>query len=621
MKRIVLVTFASGLIWACGTINQEKANSSDPAAPPAVSSIEQSSAVLDQTSQQPSVSDTKSVPTDAVSSDLEELSVGSQQRRARVDAEARGAGGAAVGSSSNPGDAVWMSRGISVVPEISMKALALSPFPSALEPLPLRYNREGYSAISENPFLTVSQNPLSTFSIDVDAASYSNIRRFINSNQLPPIDAVRLEEMINYFTYEYPEPTGDNPFSITSEVSEAPWNRDNRLVQIGLQGRKISNDSLPPSNLVFLIDVSGSMSSPDKLPLLKSAFRMLVNELRPEDRVAIVVYAGAAGMVLPSTPSSHKSQILDVLDHLTAGGSTAGGAGINLAYDIAHEHFEEDGNNRVILATDGDFNVGVSSDSELVRLIESKRKERIFLTVLGFGTGNLQDAKMEQLADKGNGNYAYIDNVREARKVLVNEMGGTLHTIAKDVKIQIEFNPGQVQAYRLIGYENRILAKEDFNDDRKDAGELGAGHTVTALYEVVPHGGEGPSTSVDSLKYQTTEIRSGAYTSAEMMTVKMRFKRPGVERSEAIELLVSDIQLDLKSTTENFRFASAVAEFGLLLRKSDYLANATYGQVIDLARGALGKDEFGYRAEFVRMVETAELLRPGFTSSNDFRSP
>ncbi|MBT5874341.1 MAG: VWA domain-containing protein, partial [Candidatus Latescibacteria bacterium] len=464
-----------------------------------------------------------------------------------------------------------MSRGISVVPEFSMKTQALSPFPSALEPLPLRYNREGYSAISENPFLTVSQNPLSTFSIDVDAASYSNIRRFINSNQLPPIDAVRLEEMINYFTYEYPEPTGDNPFSITSEVSEAPWNRDNRLVQIGLQGRKISNDSLPPSNLVFLIDVSGSMSSPDKLPLLKSAFRMLVNELRPEDRVAIVVYAGAAGMVLPSTPSSHKSQILDVLDHLTAGGSTAGGAGINLAYDIAHEHFEEDGNNRVILATDGDFNVGVSSDSELVRLIESKRKERIFLTVLGFGTGNLQDAKMEQLADKGNGNYAYIDNVREARKVLVNEMGGTLHTIAKDVKIQIEFNPGQVQAYRLIGYENRILAKEDFNDDRKDAGELGAGHTVTALYEVVPRGGEGPSTSVDSLKYQTTEIRSGAYTSAEMMTVKMRFKRPGVERSEAIELLVSDIQLDLKSTTENFRFASAVAEFGLLLRKSDYL--------------------------------------------------
>lgn len=617
MKRLIVVTFASGLIWACGSINQEKANTTEPAVP-AVSSIEQNPQLLDETSLNTSAPETESVPPDAVSAESQAFRLESRMRRTGVDTGTRGAGATAVGIGEGGG----MGRGISVVPQMMLSPQAITSFPAETETIPQRFNREGYSAINENPFLTVSQNPLSTFSIDVDAASYSNIRRFINRSQLPPIDAVRLEEMINYFAYEYPQPTGDSPISITSEVSEAPWNRNNRLVQIGLQGRPMSKDGLPPSNLVFLIDVSGSMSYPDKLPLLKSAFRMLVNELRPEDRVAIVVYAGAAGMVLPSTSSSHKSQILDVLDHLSAGGSTAGGAGINLAYDIAHDHFIKDGNNRVILATDGDFNVGVSSDAELIRLIESKRKKRIYLTVLGFGTGNLQDAKMEQLADKGNGNYAYIDNVREARKVLVNEMGGTLHTIAKDVKIQIEFNPAQVQAYRLIGYENRMLAKEDFNDDRKDAGELGAGHSVTALYEVVPREGSAPSsTTVDPLKYQHTEINEDAFSSAEMMTVKMRFKRPDADESEAVELLVSDREIDLESTTQNFRFASAVAEFGLLLRKSDHRANATYGQVLDLARSASGSDEFGYRAEFIRMVETGELLRPGFSSSSGFGSP
>ncbi len=373
--------------------------------------------------------------------------------------------------------------------------------------LPLRgrynsnFNTEAYDYIAESIFVSAAFDPVSTFSIDVDRASYSNIRRFINDGQLPPEDAVRIEEMINYFTYDYPAPTSDHPFSVTAEMSVAPWNSLHKLVRIGIQGRKIDTEDLPPTNLVFLIDVSGSMQSANKLPLLKSSFRMLVGELRPEDRVALVVYAGAAGLVLPSTPGDSKDEILEAIEALEAGGSTAGGEGIKLAYEVARENYIEGGNNRVILATDGDFNVGASSDAEMVRLIEEMREDGTFLTVLGFGTGNIKDSKMEKLADHGNGNFAYIDNLMEARKVLVTEMGGTLLTIAKDVKIQVEFNPARVQAYRLIGYENRALRDEEFNDDTKDAGELGAGHSVTALYEVIPVGVESAFLgSVDSLR-------------------------------------------------------------------------------------------------------------------------
>jgi Ca-activated chloride channel family protein len=392
----------------------------------------------------------------------------------------------------------------------------------------LRYavpgDREQYARIYDNRFLATGTHPLSTFSIDVDAASYSNIRRFLTSGQRPPADAVRIEEMINYFSYTYPEPDGSEPFSVTTEMGPAPWNPQHQLVLVGLQGRRISRENLPPSNLVFLLDVSGSMNAPDKLPLVQSAFRLLVKQLRREDRVAIVVYAGAAGLVLPSTPGSERDQILAAIDQLEAGGSTAGGAGIQLAYRVAKEHFIPGGNNRVILATDGDFNVGVSSDAELVRMIEEKRNEGTYLTVLGFGTGNLQDAKMEQLADKGNGNYAYVDNINEARKVFVHELGATLLTIAKDVKIQVEFNPARVQAYRLIGYENRILASEDFNDDARDAGELGAGHSVTALYEIVPAGQplDVSVGKVDSLKYQPVATERRTYASSEYRSIKLR---------------------------------------------------------------------------------------------------
>ena len=346
------------------------------------------------------------------------------------------------------------------------------------------FNTEQYNRIYDNEFLMAKDNPLSTFSIDVDTASYSNIRRFLNNNQLPPKDAVRIEEMINYFSYDYPQPKENEPFSVTTEVAACPWNKDHQLVLIGLQGRNVETANLPPSNLVFLLDVSGSMQDTDKLPLIKSAFRLLVDQLRPQDRVSIVVYAGSSGLVLDSTPGDQKQVILQAIDSLNAGGTTAGGEGIKLAYEIAKKNLMKDGNNRVILATDGDFNVGVSSDGDLIRMIEEKRNDGIFLTILGFGMGNYKDAKMEQLADKGNGTIAYIDNLLEAKKVFVSGLSGTLLTIAKDVKIQVEFNPTKIKAYRLIGYENRMLKKEDFNDDKKDAGEIGAGHSVTALYEI-----------------------------------------------------------------------------------------------------------------------------------------
>ncbi len=471
------------------------------------------------------------------------------------------------------------------------------------------FNTEDYDRIYENEFLSVLDNPLSTFSIDVDAASYSNVRRFINNSQLPPADAVRIEEMINYFTYDYPEPDGDDPFSINMEVSDCPWNAENKLVHVGLQAKKISMENLPPSNIVFLIDVSGSMQSPNKLPLLKSAYKLLTNELRENDRVAIVVYAGAAGLVLPSTSGTDKEKIINAIEQLYAGGSTAGSAGIKLAYETAKENFIEGGNNRVILATDGDFNIGPSSDSELVRLIEEKRKEGIFLTVLGFGMGNYKDSKMEKIADKGNGNYAYIDNILEAKKVLVNEFGGTLFTIAKDVKIQVEFNPAEVKGYRLIGYENRILNKEDFNDDKKDAGELGSGHTVTALYEIIPPESDYQFPSVDDLKYQKENKPDFDDNSGELLTIKFRYKKPDEDKSRLIVKALENDALDLDETSDNFRFSAAVAQFGMLLRDSKFKAESSFESVQSLAKNSMGEDNFGYRLEFLQLVEKAKLLK------------
>ncbi len=397
------------------------------------------------------------------------------------------------------------------------------------------FNTEEYDAITENPFLTAKENPLSTFSIDVDAGSYSNVRRFLNNGELPPAGAVRIEELINYFHYDYPQPVNDDPFSINTEVSACAWSPSHQLVMIGLQGRRIPTENLPASNLVFLIDVSGSMFEPEKLPLVQKSLKMLVDQLREQDRVSLVVYAGNAGLVLPSTPGSEKTKIKNAIDGLEAGGSTAGGAGIQLAYKVASQNFIKNGNNRIILCTDGDFNVGPSSDSELFEIIDKEKKTGVFLTVLGYGMGNYKDAKMEKLADKGNGNHAYIDNEMEAKKVLVNEFGGTLFTIAKDVKLQIEFNPYKVQSYRLIGYENRMLNKEDFNNDNKDAGELGSGHTVTAIYEVIPVGVKDEfSQKVDPLKYQKQEKGYLKNTTNELMTIKFRYKKPDGDTSMLI---------------------------------------------------------------------------------------
>jgi Ca-activated chloride channel family protein len=474
------------------------------------------------------------------------------------------------------------------------------------EEKPEQWNTEAYNAINENIFHDALRNPLSTFSIDVDAASYSNMRRFINNGQQPPKDAVRIEEMVNYFDYDYKQPKGEDPFNIYTEISAAPWNAKHKLVHIGLQGKKIPTANLPPSNLVFLIDVSGSMSDPNKLPLLVASFKLLVEQLREQDRVAIVVYAGAAGMVLPSTLGSDKKTIIEALERLEAGGSTAGGAGINLAYAIAKENFRKEGNNRVILATDGDFNVGESSDAAMERLIEDKRKDGIFLTVLGYGMGNYKDSKMEVLADKGNGNYAYIDNILEAQKVLVNEFGGTLFTIAKDVKLQIEFNPAKVKAYRLIGYENRMLKSEDFNNDKKDAGELGSGHTVTALYEIIPDGVESEFYKIDELKYQKTKVERSATNSDELMTVKFRYKKPNEDVSKLIVHTLLDKETD--KTSENFRWSASVAAFGMLLRESEYIKGFTYDDVLTLAQGSKGEDKEGYRIEFINMVKSMGLV-------------
>ncbi|MEJ7646054.1 MAG: von Willebrand factor type A domain-containing protein [Chryseolinea sp.] len=467
-----------------------------------------------------------------------------------------------------------------------------------------QFNTEEYDGINENIFHDAIKNPLSTFSIDVDAAAYSNVRRFINNGQRPPKDAVRIEEMVNYFDYDYSQPRDEHPFNVVTEISTAPWNTKHKLVHIGLQGKQIPTRDLPPSNLVFLIDVSGSMAEPNKLPLLITSFKMLVEQLREQDHVAIVVYAGAAGLVLEPTSGGDKKKIIDALEKLQAGGSTAGGAGINLAYAIAKEHFKSEGNNRVVLATDGDFNIGVSSNASMEELIEEKRKEGVFLTVLGYGIGNYKDSKMEILADKGNGNYAYIDNITEARKVLVNEFGGTLFTIAKDVKLQIEFNPAHVKAYRLIGYENRMLKSEDFNNDKKDAGELGSGHTVTALYEIVPTGVEYETDKIDPLKYQQVKVAPIAATSSELMTIKLRYKKPDSDVSKLLVHALKDNSIALSKTSDNFRWSASVAAFGMLLRDSEYVKNFTYDGVVQLAQGAKGNDKEGYRGEFINMVKS-----------------
>lgn len=474
------------------------------------------------------------------------------------------------------------------------------------------FNTEGYAATDENGFRNVMNNPLSTFSIDVDNASYSNIRRFINTGSLPPPDAVRIEEMVNYFRYDYPEPRGGHPFSVSAELSVCPWNSKHQLLLVGLRGKSIDKSSLPPSSLVFLIDVSGSMNAPNKLPLLKSAFGLLVNELRPQDRVAIVVYAGAAGLVLESTPGNKKDAIMNAINNLEAGGSTAGGAGLRLAYSVASDNFIKGGNNRIILATDGDFNVGESSNGGMERLVEENRDHGVFMTVLGFGMGNIKDDKMEIIADKGNGNYSYIDNLLEARRVLVREFGGTLFTIAKDVKFQIEFNPSKVQSYRLIGYENRLLNDEDFNDDRKDAGEMGSGHNVTALYELVPAGSDEKIPSVDPLRYQDkhkVKVSDGSDYQSEYLTIKVRYKKPDGNTSMLLEKPVKDYVNDPEDASDNLKFAAAVSEFGMILMNSEFRGNATLDEAARLARSGRGNDEEGYRSEFIRLIETAKGLR------------
>jgi len=469
------------------------------------------------------------------------------------------------------------------------------------------YNREGYDNIQENKFQNVTDHPLSTFSIDVDAASYSNVRRLINEGTLPTPGAVRVEEMINYFSYNYPQPKDDKPFSVTTESTQCPWNKEHQLVMIGLQGKKIDYDKLPPSNLVFLIDVSGSMESADKLPLVKTSLQLLSEQLRPQDKIAIVVYAGNAGLVLPST--NDKQKIREAINALEAGGSTAGGAGIELAYKTAQQNFMKEGNNRVILCTDGDFNVGASSDDALENLIEQKRSTGVYLTVLGFGTGNYQDGKMQKLADKGNGNHAYIDNISEAKKVLISEFGGTLFTIAKDVKLQVEFNPEKVKGYRLIGYENRILAKEDFNNDKKDAGDMGSNHTVTALYEIIPSGVEDDEElgTVDPLRYQKQKAKKpSASFSNELMFVKLRYKKPDEDNSKLFEVPVN---ANAQLASSNIRFASAVAAFGMVLRNSEFKGTSNYKLVKSLAQGSIDNNSDMYKKEFLELVKKAETLK------------
>lgn len=472
----------------------------------------------------------------------------------------------------------------------------------------MEINSEEYANVEENIFHGADKKPLSTFSIDVDAASYSNLRRFLDNGQLPPKDAVRIEEMINYFDYDYDEPRDAHPFNVYTEVGRAPWNDKHVLVHIGLQGKRVPIEELPPSNLVFLIDVSGSMDQPNKLPLVKRSFEMLVDQLRPEDHVAIVTYAGSAGTLLEPTPGSEKARIRAAINRLYAGGSTAGAAGLRTAYALAAQHYRDGGNNRVVLATDGDFNVGESSNEAMEQLIEEKRKEGVFLTVLGYGVGNLKDSKMEILADKGNGNYAYIDNINEARKVLVSEFAGTLFTIATDVKLQVEFNPGTVKAYRLIGYENRRLNDEDFNNDRKDAGDLGSGHSVTALYEIIPAGVASDFYNIDPLKYKSPHTRRENGNVEDWLTVKLRYKQPGESGSRIFDHVLKRRSLNGYTPSQDFRWSACVAAFGMLLGESQYLNGMAHAEILQLAKHARGEDEEGHRSEFINMVRSYGVL-------------
>ncbi|MCH5172574.1 MAG: VWA domain-containing protein [Bacteroidales bacterium] len=468
---------------------------------------------------------------------------------------------------------------------------------------------ESYSDFSDSRFLSPTRNPLSTFSIDVDVASYANMRRYINQGMLPPADAVRVEELVNYFSYTYPQPSDGRPVHIDLEAGVCPWNKSHRLVKIGLKAKEIPTDKLPAANFVFLIDVSGSMAGPARLGLVKSSMKMLADNIRDIDRVAIVVYGSDAKVVLPSTQGNEKGKIKTAIEALEAGGYTAGEAGLRLAYKTAEENFIEGGNNRIILCSDGDFNFGISDEHGLEKIVAAESKKGIFMSVLGYGMGNYKDSKMQVLAEKGSGNQAYIDNIQEARKVLISEFASTLFTVAEDVKLQVEFNPSQVQAYRLVGYESRMLKDEDFNDDNKDAGDIGAGHTVTALYEVIPVGVKGniPGT-VDALKYQKTpEVKSDFKSdSKEMLTVKLRYKNPGEKTSLLLEKSLTDKGGD--SVSEDFRFASAVAMYGQLLRDSDFKGDATYRQVIEVAKMGLSDDAEGYRREFIRLAEAARNL-------------
>ncbi|WP_207535621.1 vWA domain-containing protein [Desertivirga arenae] len=480
------------------------------------------------------------------------------------------------------------------------------------------HNTESYKEITENGFQNPKDQALSTFAVDVDGASYTNLRRFINNGQLPPKDAVRVEEMINYFKYDLEGPKDDKPVAIHTELSSAPWNAQHQLLRIGLKAKEVKTEKLPASNLVFLIDVSGSMSPENRLPLVKTSLKMLVDQLRDKDQVAIVTYAGYVTLALKSTPGSQKAEIKNAIDALGSGGSTAGGAGLKMAYQVARENFKKEGNNRIIMATDGDFNVGASSDKDMEDLIVQERESGVNISVLGFGMGNLKDSKMETIADKGRGNYAYIDNITEARKAMVTEFGGTLFTLAKDVKIQVEFNPGKVQAYRLIGYENRLMAKEDFNNDKKIGGDIGVGHTVTALYEIIPVGVTSDFTgNVDPLKYQKSEKKPDAAISEEVATIKFRYKDPHSDKSRLEQVVQEDKPISFQSTSADFRFASAVAEFGMLLRNSEFKQASSFDKLISRAKGARGKDDDGYRAEFVRLAESAAMLSKGMELAKD----
>ena len=474
-------------------------------------------------------------------------------------------------------------------------------------PPPQQRNAETYKEIKENSFVAVAQQPVTTFSADVDRAAYANVRRIIGYGQIPPKDAVRIEEMVNYFDYDYPAPEegSASPLRLSPELAPAPWNPNHLLLRIGLQAKKIDLAKAPPSNIVFLIDVSGSMDEENKLPLLKSSFKMLLGQLRPDDKIAIVTYANGTKVALPSTSVKDKEKIIKVLDNLYASGGTSGGRGIQLAYEQAQKSFIKNGNNRIILATDGDFNIGINNTTDLEKFIEKQRESGIYMSVLGFGMGNYRDDMAETIADKGNGNYAYIDNITEAKKVLVNELSGTLFAVAKDVKLQLEFNPKYVKEYKLIGYENRMLANEDFTNDKKDAGEIGAGHTVTALYELVPSDGK----VAQSLRYQSQELNEKGKGN-ELGFLKIRYKDPKVKDAKSVEITEPLVfnKKALKETSTDYRFAASVAEFGILLRDNSNKANATYDQVIELAEGAIGKDPEGYRKEFVRLVKSVKML-------------